>query len=313
MRVLVTGGFGFLGARLACHLAGAGCCVRLGSRRHLPSPGWLPQAETVWTNWDDADALVAACEGSDVVVHAAGMNSPDCAADPVGALLFNGVATARLAQAATRAGVSHFIYLSSAHVYASPLIGRLDEHVCPRNLHPYASSHLAGETAVLQIAAQGKLKATVLRLSNAFGAPVTADANCWMLLFNDLCREAVTYGRLTLRSNPQQQRDFIAISDVVRAINWLLSLSGDGAQGVFNIGAGSSLALSDMAQIIRAGCQRTLGFAPEICLPSQDAATPAALDFRIDRLLATGFTPGNDFDAEIAETLKFCLHLEAAS
>jgi UDP-glucose 4-epimerase len=306
MRVMVTGGFGFLGARLARHLADAGYRIRLGSRRHLPPPSWLPQAETVQMNWDDAETLVKACEDCEVVIHAAGMNAPDCAADPVGALLFNGVATARLVQAAAHAGVSHIVYLSTAHVYASPLAGRLDEYVCPRNLHPYASSHLAGETAMLHAVAQSKQRATVLRLSNVCGVPVTADANCWMLLFNDLCREAVTHRRLTLRSDPRQQRDFITMADAVRAIDWLVSLPGDTGQGVFNVGAGHSKTLFEMAQAIRTGCMRSLGYVPEILMPATAGSAPPALDFRVDRLLSTGFVPENNFNTEVDATLSFC-------
>ena len=63
--------------------------------------------------------ICTACLDVDVVVHAAGMNAKDCLADPVAAH-FNGVATARFAAAASKAGVEKFIYLSTIHVYASP-------------------------------------------------------------------------------------------------------------------------------------------------------------------------------------------------
>ena len=104
------------------------------------------------------------------MIHAAGMNAQDCAENPVGALGFNGVSTARLVQASIRAGVSKFIYFSTAHVYCSPLTGEIDVTSCPRNLHPYASTHLAGEYALMS-AAQGDngLTGIILRLSNVIG------------------------------------------------------------------------------------------------------------------------------------------------
>ena len=309
MRVLVTGGKGFLGARLARHLSAAGQQVRLGTRSPGPAPAWLPHAEMAETRWEDPGALLAACANVDVLVHAAGMNAPDCAADPVGALQFNGVATTRLAQAAARAGVRRVVYLSTAHVYASPLAGTLDESACPRNMHPYASSHLAGENGVLQ-SAHGGAEAVVVRLSNACGVPVTANTNCWMLLFNDLCREAVVHRRLTLRSDPRQMRDFISMTDAVRAIEWLAEQSG-AVEGVFNVGAGRSMTLLAMAQAVAVGCDRVLGFTPEFCLPPTTGATPASLDFRIDRLLATGFVLEDALATEIDATLRFCRDLEA--
>jgi UDP-glucose 4-epimerase len=144
MRILVIGGFGFVGGRVAKHLHRAGYSIVLGTRQAYSSPEWLRQAEVVQLHWHDAAALERSCRGVDVVIHAAGMNAQDCAADPVSALEFNGLATARLLAAAIRAGVQRFIYLSTAHVYASPLVGTITENTCPRNLHPYATSHLGG-------------------------------------------------------------------------------------------------------------------------------------------------------------------------
>ena len=104
---------------------------------------------------------------------------------------FNGVATKRLVEAASRAGVKKFIYLSTAHVYASPLVGTITEQTLPNNSHPYASSHLAGESAVLNADERGVIQGVVMRLSNAYGAPMHKGVNCWMLVVNDLCRQAV--------------------------------------------------------------------------------------------------------------------------
>ena len=86
------------------------------------------------------------------------MNSQDCANDPVAALEFNGVATTRLVSAALSSGVKKFIYLSTAHIYSSPLVGKISEETYPKNFHPYATSHLAGEMAVLKAYKKKKLK-----------------------------------------------------------------------------------------------------------------------------------------------------------
>ena len=115
-------------------------------------------------------------------------------------------------------GVPRFLYFSTAHVYGSSLEGTITEQTCPRNLHPYATSHLAGEQAVLEAAQRGAIRGVVFRLSNAFGAPVSSEVNCWMLLVNDLCRQAVTTGELALRTAGLQLRDFVTLEDVTRAV-----------------------------------------------------------------------------------------------
>ena len=263
LRILITGGFGFVGARLAVHLAQAGHQIVLGSRNASSHPVWLPEADVAKIEWNDDAALEHYCDGVDVVIQAAGMYAQECAADPVAAMAFNGLATARLVSAASRAGVRRFIYLSTAHVYASPLVGTITEETCPRNLHPYATSHLAGEQAVLGISHRGQMQGIVLRLSNAFGAPVHKVVNCWMLLVNDLCKQAVQTRKLVLQTNGLQQRDFIALTQVCRIVEYLTVVHGELSQSaIFNVGSGESQSVFEMAQIIQQRCVEVLGFEP---------------------------------------------------
>ena len=265
MRILITGGFGFVGGRLAVYLAQAGHQIVLGTRHSTASPEWLPQAEVAKIEWDDKVALERSCDGVDVIIHAAGMNAQDCAVDPVAALAFNGVATARLVEAATSAGVKQFIYLSTAHVYANPLVGIITEKTCPRNIHPYATSHLAGEQAVLSLHSRGELQSIVLRLSNAFGVPMHKDVNCWMLLVNDLCKQAVQTRKLVLHTSGLQQRDFISLTEVCRVIEKLILGQGKVKEpNVFNVGAGVSQSVLSMAKLIQQRCGQVLGYVPDL-------------------------------------------------
>ena len=308
MRILITGGFGFVGGRLAVHLAQAGRQIVLGSRNSITPPAWLPQAEVVQIEWDDGRALEHSCNGADAVIQAAGMNAQECASDPIAALAFNGVATARLVAAASRAGVQRFIYLSTAHVYASPLVGTITEDTCPRNLHPYSSSHHAGESAVLSASQRGRIEGIVLRLSNAFGAPVHEDVNCWTLLVNDLCRQAVTKRSFTLRSAGVQRRDFVTLQDVSRAVSHVLDLSKEHmGDGIFNIGGAWTPRVIDMAELIRERCSAVLGFVPDFIRTEPDEGEAALdLDFQINRLLASGFGLSGNAATEIDATLLFC-------
>ncbi|MBI5330954.1 MAG: SDR family oxidoreductase [Betaproteobacteria bacterium] len=308
MRVLITGGFGFVGGRLAHHLHEAGHTVLLGARQAKTSPVWLPQAQVVQTQWQDAPALERVCQSVDVVVHAAGMNAQDCAADPLSALEINGVATARLVEAARQAGVRKFLYLSTAHVYASPMAGVITEDTCPRNLHPYATSHLAGENALLHAASTSKLEGIVLRLSNAFGAPMHRDVNCWTLLVNDLCRQAVTARRLTLRSNGGQHRDFIAMAEVTRVIGWMIENSGQAQGGVsnsiYNVGSGRSKTLLEMTQLIQTRCHQVLGFQPQF-QPTEKHEHPS-IKYKNQHLDRIDWQVRQDPVAEIDQLLLYC-------
>lgn len=308
MRILITGGYGFIGGRLGQHLHQAGNQAILGSRHVNSPPDWLPHAETVQTDWNNSLALEEICNGVDVVIQAAGMNAQDCTADPVAALEFNGLATARLLWAASRAGAKRFIYLSTAHVYSSPLAGNISEDTCPHNLHPYATSHLAGESAVLSAGQSGKIEGIVLRLSNVFGAPAHKDVNCWMLLVNDLCRQAAQSGKMVLRSSGLQQRDFISMSESCRIIGHMSSCDFNiQSPAIFNLGSGVSQTALGIAQFIQERCQLVLGFRPELEYPKARAnENHEALEYQIGGLTKIGINVSIDHSMEIDSLLVFC-------
>lgn len=307
-RVLITGGLGYVGGRVAKMLAARGDLdIVLGSRRESPSPSWLPDTRVVGMSWSDPESLWAACDGMDVVLHLAAMNDGECVRDPVAALEVNGVNSARLVEAAKVCDVERFIYLSTAHIYGFPLAGKIDETTLPYSRHPYASSHRAAEDVVL--AASNKFASIVLRVSNGFGVPMHADANCWMLLVNDLCRQAVTERSLTLRSAGLQWRDFVTLHDVARGISHMLDLPWTAIKnGIFNFGSGRAMRIIDMAEIIQARCTQVLGFTPEILRPQPlPGDVGNELEYCIDKLLATDFHLRGSIDEEIDATLRLCL------
>jgi UDP-glucose 4-epimerase len=308
VRVLVTGAFGYIGGRVAQHLSTeTGTEVLLGTRRQTDLAAWLPHSDVVRTPWDSAAGLDTACSGIDVIVHTAGMNAQDCVVDPVAALEFNGGATARLVEAANRQGVGRLIYISTAHVYCSPLTGTITEQMCPTSPHPYATSHRAGEDAVLWSPKRGGTEGCVLRLSNAYGPPAHAGADCWTLLVNDLCRQAVTEGCLALRSSGLQRRDFVPLSEVCRAVRYLVDQPlGDGAHGLLNVGCEWAPTVWEMTSLIQDRCEAVLGYRPEASRvqPAPDEPT-GELTYRLDALRRTGFSVGESRVSEIDHLLGF--------
>jgi UDP-glucose 4-epimerase len=309
MRILITGGFGYLGGRLAQFLANqAGYTVLLGSRQQTRPPDWLSHVEVIQTRWDSPASLEQICIGVNAAVHLAGMNAQDCTADPAAALEVNGLATARLLNAAIKQRVKRFIYLSTAHIYGNPLAGVITEETCPTNLHPYATSHRAGEDVVRAAHQRGEIEGIVIRLSNGYGTPTHKDANCWMLLINDLCRQAVITQEMVLRSTGLQRRDFVPLTDACRAIGHLLALPRqDLGRGIFNVGGKTASTVWEVACLIQKRCETTLGFLPQLnrVAPQADEAI-VELDYRLDALLQTGFRPDADRVKEIDQLIKFC-------
>ena len=308
-KILVTGGFGYLGGRLAQYLTSQeGYEILLGSRRQIRSPPWLPQAKVVQTCWDSPQGLQEVCSGVDCIIHLAGMNAQDCASDPDAAMKVNAVATSHLVQVAFRQKVKRFIYVSTVHVYGSPLEGVITEETTPTSAHPYAISHQAGEDAVLALHQSGEIEGIVIRLSNAYGAPADKDVNCWMLLVNDLCRQAAISGRLVLRSAGLQKRDFISLHDVVRAIDHFVELPFDKSRdGIFNLGGEATYRIIELAELIAERCEAVLGYRPEIERPgSVPGESYPELNYKIDKLKETGFSLNGNIKNEIDATLGFC-------
>ncbi|MFA7342838.1 MAG: SDR family oxidoreductase [Terrimicrobiaceae bacterium] len=307
MTYLVTGGFGFLGGRMAHYLHEAGHRVVLGSRSARPHPAWLPRAEVRKTVWDDDVSLSDACRETDVVIHAAGMDAADCAADPGGAFEMNRLGTARLVRAACRNRVKMFVFLSTAHVYSAPLEGVVTEDSIPRNPHPYAASNSAGEKEVIQGTKNREMRGIVVRLSNGFGVPASDETKCGRLAINDLCRQAVETRKMVLKTSGAQRRDFISISGAVEAIHRLTGLPEPVPSGsVFNLGGGWAPTIWEVAVTVQERCHRIFGFSPEIerpCQVVQDVSP--ALDFRSDALLRAGIAVPRRQEEEIDRLLEY--------
>lgn len=277
----------------------------------MPSPAWLPEATVARLEWNDVAQLHDVCSRVDAVAHLAGMNAQESVADPAAALAFNGAATARLLGASISGGAKRFIYLSTAHVYASPLHGTITEATCPVSLHPYATSHRAGEDVVRTAHAAREVKGVVVRLSNAFGAPTHVEVNCWALLVNDLCRQAVQSGRMVLRSTGLQRRDFVSMTETCGALAHLMELpEGRLGDGVFNIGGGWSPTVLEMTERLANRVELATGAKPDIQHPSATISERTD-DLHFDRrkLLDTGFVPADEgtVDREIDALIEFCL------
>jgi len=246
----------------------------------------------------------------DVIIDTIGTNAFQSYKDPLNALLINGLLTANMVVAAAAAKVKRFIYLSSVHVYAEPLEGKINELSPVTNLHPYALSHLVGENVVLSPYYNRGMESVVLRLSNLFGVPAFIESNCWGLLVNDICKQCVTNGSISLNSSGLQKRDFLSISEGCRAIKEFIyrDIKLKNKQGIiFNISLGQSKTVLQMAELVRNQCKKILNFKPEILIEnSVTEEISRELILEADKLKKFGINLIDDSVREIDNLLIFC-------
>jgi UDP-glucose 4-epimerase len=308
--VLITGGLGYIGGRIATTLVEhTEYHLKIGTRQSgVTLPKSIKRGDIVSIDMMSDNDLFNACKGVKCVIHLAGMNEIDSLFDPERAIIVNSLCTLKLLNAAQLAGVEKFIYFSTAHVYGSPLEGTITEKTITRSIHPYAITHRTAEDFVLAAHDQGKIQGIVLRLSNGFGSPAHKEVDRWTLISNDLCRQAVTVKKLVLKTSGLQKRDFITLFDVGQVVLHFLRVPAtDCKDGLFNVGGESSLRIIDLAHLIAERCEKVFGFQPQIFKPEPliDESSPF-LDYRIDKLKETGFILRGDFNKEIDATLIMC-------
>jgi len=309
--ILLTGGLGYVGGRVAEYLARDLAFDVFVTTRNPTSadlPSWCPPDRCIRLDLTNDEDIKNACSEMDAVVHFAALNEIDSQKDPVRALLINGIGTQKLVKSAESAGVKRFIYFSTAHIYRSPLDGTITETTLPRPVHPYAISHRTAEDVVLAATRAGTFRGIVIRLSNSLGAPINTEVNRWSLIANDLSRQVVTTGEIRLKSSGIQERDFIALSDVARAVSHMIQLPDNVlGDGIFNLGGGKAISILALATLVQERCRETLGFTPSLHRPEpQPGEKSVPLAYSIEKLKATGFVPKGGLEEEIDNTLLFC-------
>ena len=298
-RVLVTGGTGYLGARIGKSLAEQGYDVCLGSRYPFAN-GTVEGCNQVATDWDDSEFNF--CKGFDLIIHAAGMNANDCAKNPEMAYQFNGLLTEKLIARALAFGCKRFFYLSTVHVYNAPLIGCFNEYSVTLNKHPYATSHFYGEQALEKALASGALRGAVLRLSNCFGFPITSTRDPWGLVVNEFARDAVSKQEIIINGNYLSKRDFLPIAELNKILVEVLNYS-DTLPSIINISSGKSMTLGEVANIVSEITSQVIGEKVSI-LKNINAAPEGDLLIENNALKGMGISVGRDLNREIRDLIS---------
>lgn len=312
-KILITGGLGYLGSRIAKDLSVSGDYqITLTTRRgpaHWPHIQ-LPGVAILQLDLLNVAATEQAISKHEVVVHLAGPDEKSVIQNPYASIDGALKATLNLLDASVKANIEHFFFFSTVHVYGSPLVGDISESTCPKPRHPYGILNRATEDYVLRYRDIHQLNAIVFRLSNAFGAPVHKDITRWSLVVNDLCRMAVEKGYIQLHSDGSQLRDFIPITDVSKATKFFLRLNREQTlDGIFNLGSGKSQSILDMAYYISSKIQQVF----DVIVPvrkgginSSERSDKGTLYINTSKIQSMGFIPSLNTEAEIQATLDFC-------
>ena len=310
--VLLTGGFGNLGGRITAAIAATSRWnIKLISRSAVTTPSWAPDAEIIRFDLTSRPLESTICDGVDAVIHLAALDDRTSKNNVELANDLSGNATRYLIENATRFNVDRFLFMSTAHVYADSLIGNITEDSVTTSTHPYATSHMLGEQALID--AEGQITGVRIRCANGFGYPIDSSIELKNTLMNDLCQQVVQTGVITLRSSGTQPRNFVPFGDVAAATVHLLELDKiQLSDGLFNVGSTSSCSVLAMAQLVAERAHRVFGNDCPIVRPEVAETTePQMLDYSISKLLATGFSPSNLINEEIDGLLRSCFERQS--
>ena len=314
LRILITGGLGYLGGRLAHYLSQQGNTVVVASRSNDKDQNFSKDIVIQTIDWESEASINQVCKDCDVVIHAAGMNANSCKEDPVAALNFNGIATAKLIRGALLCNVSRFIYFSTAHVYSECLSGYFNEDSCTTNVHPYATTHRVAEDMVLYMTKEENMSGMVLRLSNVFGSPIHSKVDCWDLFINDICRQAVSTGSIRLKTLGKQYRNFLPMESLCSIVEYFItskSLKNTDRVAIYNIGSETSRTIREMAILVQNRVKELFDRDVSLIIDGIDNSDnkltcSKPLVYSVDKLFSEDIAFDDCIDKEIKALLLFC-------
>lgn len=334
MRILVTGGFGFMGAWAVQHLLSAGHDVFVLSRSAVGKsytdtlerqPEFVQADLAVESAHSIAERLpgyLHAC------IHTASLN--DMAVPDYGqkALHANVCGTRNLLEAFRIRGLCAggsdapkgpwgngilVQYPSTFHVYGKAS-GHIDEHTPVAPASDYAITHYLAEEYCRYYTRIHGIPSVVLRCTNGYGAPKCQPFGKWQLLFHDLCKMAYEQGTLTLKSPPDTKRDFIWMGDICRTMESLLHCPEVAGQ-TFCVAHGTPLSIGDMAQSIADEAhifRSQLGQSDPVSVRSSAPATHTNTHLSVSNAAVTAAT-GLVFSNRIREEARLTLTALAAA
>ncbi|HKI69671.1 MAG TPA: NAD-dependent epimerase/dehydratase family protein, partial [Verrucomicrobiae bacterium] len=304
MRVLVTGGAGFIGSHIVEHFQGKAEVrvldnLRSGFKQNLSSL----QHEFIKASILDRETVRRMMAGVDCVFHLAAMISvPESMQQPVECNEINTRGTLVVLEEAARAGVNKLVFSSSAAIYGdNPTVPKV-ETMLPEPKSPYAITKLDGEYYCRMFAAEGRLQTTCLRYFNVFG-PRQDPKSQYAAAVPIFIDRAAKNEPITIYGDGEQTRDFIYVKDIVAANVFFATQSA--VTGVFNVAYGQRITINELARTI---CQLT-GSRSEIKHAAERPGDVKHSMASIDKLRTAGFSATGSLREGLEATVKSSLEL----
>lgn len=302
MRVLVTGGAGFIGSHVVEYYHEKAEVIvldnfRTGSRENLDGFN-CSLIEGSITNTDDVEA---AMKGVDHVVHLAALISvPESIEKQDECQLINVQGMRNVLEAAASHGVKKLIHASSAAVYGdNPEVPKV-ETMEPAPKSPYAATKLKGEEMAEEFHRSGKLNTCSLRFFNVFGPRQDPDS-AYAAAVPIFIKRALANEPITIFGDGEQTRDFIYIKDLIKAIDHCCMRPE--MHNAYNVGLGKSTSIRDLANMIIRVCNSS----STIAYRGYRAGDIKHSIATVDSLKQTGYTADHLIITGLEETIASIL------
>ncbi len=263
MKVVVTGGAGFIGANLGRELLArpdvdevvALDDLSTGFRSNLDGTG----VRLVEGSILDRDALDHACAGAASIVHLAALPSvPRSVIDPVASHHANATGTLEVLQAARRHGDLHVVVASSSSVYGANRELPKRETMRTEPISPYAVSKQATEAYAVSFGHTYALPTLAFRFFNVYG-PLQAAGHAYAAVIPAFVDAALRGDPLIVHGDGEQTRDFTFVGTVARVLADAVTRRVSDSQPV-NLAFGTRTSLNELIGLLG----RTLGEIPAV-------------------------------------------------
>ena len=250
MKVLITGGAGFVGTNLAIKLLEIGHEVKIfddlstGLAQNIPKNVQFVEASIL-----DIDKLQSVAKGIEVIVHLGARGSvPRSIKDPVATHSVNSTGTLNVLEAA-RANGSHYIFSSSSSVYGSNMKLPKNEDMVLRPLTPYAASKMSGEALSLAYSRSYALPISTFRFFNIFG-PWQRPDHEYAAVLPKWISKCLNGDEIEIFGDGEQTRDFTYVGTVVEIIASCISNKVLHPEPV-NLAYGNKISLNQVVELLR--------------------------------------------------------------
>ena len=299
MRVLITGGSGFIGSHLAEHFQGKAEVrvldnLRSGHRKNLDGL----KVEFIEGDICDRETVKKAMVGVDYVFHlAATISVPESMFKPIECAEINVKGLLIVLEEAAAAGVKKLCFSTSAAIYGDNPVMPKREEMFPEPKSPYAITKLDGEYYCGMFTATGKLQTACLRYFNVFG-PRQDPKSAYAAAVPIFISKAVANEPITVYGDGEQTRDFIYVKDIVAANAFMATHE---YTGVFNVAYGGRITINKLLDTIK---DITKSSSEVQYLPERAGDVKHSMA-AVDKLNATGFKPQSDFASGLADTIEY--------